>query len=151
MPCLPKVGGNRSFRATVSEETMAGARALIVDDSTTLRRYIVDLLVSAPGVHVIGEAASGSEALTMARELNPDLVLMDVRMPGTNGLETTVQLKREMPHVQVIILTTYDLPEYREAARMSGASGYVVKRALPEALLPAIQEVCARQSVIVAS
>jgi DNA-binding NarL/FixJ family response regulator len=120
---------------------MAGARTLIVDDDVRLRRCVRDLLASAPEVQVVGEAASGPEALDKVRELRPDLVLMDVRMPGCNGLETTAQLKREMPRVQVIILTTYDLPEYRDAADASGASGYVAKQALSETLLPTIRDV----------
>jgi DNA-binding NarL/FixJ family response regulator len=134
-----------------SEATMARARTLIVDDNARLRRCIRDLLVSAPDVKVVGEAVSGPDGLVKARDLDPDLVLMDVRMQGSSGLETTVQLKREMPHVRVIILTSYDLPEYREAAQSSGASGCVVKRDLPEALLPTIRDVCAIKSVTVVS
>ena len=129
---------------------MAGARTLIVDDDARLRRCIRDLLASAPGMEVVGEAASGSEALDKARSLHPDLVLMDVRMPGGNGLETTMQIKGEMPQVQVIILTTYDLPEYRDAAIDSGASGYVVKHMLSEVLLPTIRDVRASQFASIA-
>jgi DNA-binding NarL/FixJ family response regulator len=124
---------------------MAETKTLIVDDDAWLRRCVRDLLVSAPEVQIIGEAASGPEALDMVRELHPDLVLMDVRMPGSNGLKTTAQLKREMPQIQVIILTSYDLPEYRAAAQASGASGFVVKHTLPDTLLPAIRDVCINQ------
>lgn len=126
---------------------MAGARTLIVDDDARLRRCIRDLLASAPEIEVVGEATNGSEALDKVRYLHPDLVLMDVRLPGCNGLDTTAQVKREMPRVQVIILTTYDLPEYRDAAIDSGASGYVVKHTLPEVLLPTIKDVCTRELI----
>ena len=126
---------------------MTGARTLIVDDDARLRRCIRDLLASAPEIEVVGEATNGSEALDKVRYLHPDLVLMDVRLPGCNGLDTTAQVKREMPRVQVIILTTYDLPEYRDAAIDSGASGYVVKHTLPEVLLPMIRDVCIRELI----
>jgi DNA-binding NarL/FixJ family response regulator len=118
---------------------------LVVDDDARLRRCIAKILASTPEIEIVGEATSGPEAIELSRELRPDLVLMDVRMPGSNGLETTEQLKREMPQVQVIILTTYDLAEYRDAAIESGASGYVVKRALSEHLVPTIRDVRARQ------
>jgi DNA-binding NarL/FixJ family response regulator len=130
--------------------TMAGAKTLIVDDDARLRRCIRNLLDSAPDIEFIGEATSGPEALDMMRKLRPDLVLMDVRMPGSSGLDTTVQIKREMPQVQVIILTTYDLPEYRDAAIDSGASGYVAKREMAEGLIPTIRDIRARQFASVA-
>ena len=127
---------------------MAGAKTLIVDDDARLRRCVRDVLAFAPEIEIIGEATTGPEALDKVWDLRPDLVLMDVRMPGCNGLDATVQIKREMPQVQVILLSTYDLPEYREAAIDSGASGYVVKRTLSEALLPTIRDVCAKERVV---
>ena len=83
----------------------------------------------------IGEASDGEEAISKARDLNPDLVLMDVRMGGMNGLNATQQLKDEYPQMAIIILSAYDLQEYREAARIRGASGYVVKMNMAEELL----------------
>jgi len=120
-------------------------RTLIVDDNAGFRRRVKEFLASEPDIEVIGEAADGREAILKARELQPDLVLMDVRMPGINGLEATRQLKDEMPKLEVIILTIYDLQEYREAALASGASGYVVKKSLIEELLPAIRGGMTRQ------
>jgi len=120
-------------------------RTLIVDDNARFRRRVKEFLASEPDIEVIGQAADGREAILEARELQPDLVLMDVRMPGINGLEATRQLKDEMPKLKVIILTIYDLQEYREAALASGASGYVVKKSLIEELLPAIRGGMTRQ------
>jgi len=120
-------------------------RTLIVDDNATFRRRVKEFLASEPDIEVIGEAADGQEAILKARALHPDLVLMDVRMPGTNGLDATRQLKEEMPELRVIILTIYELQEYREAALASGANGYVVKKSLIEELVPVIREVMTRQ------
>ena len=121
-------------------------RTLIVDDNASFRRGVKVLLAYEPDIVVIGEAADGQEAILKARELKPDLVLMDVRMPGTNGIAATRQLKEEMPELKVIVLTIFDLEEYREAAMASGADGYVVKKSLIEELVPAIREGMTRQS-----
>ena len=120
-------------------------RTLIVDDNASFRRRVKEFLASEPDIEVIGEAADGREAILKARALHPDLVLMDVRMPGTNGLDATRQLKEEMPELRVIILTIYELQEYREAALASGANGYVVKKSLIEELVPAIRGAMTRQ------
>jgi len=114
-------------------------RTLIVDDDASFRRRVKEFLTSEPDIEVIGEAADGQEAFLKTRELQPDLVLMDVRMPGVNGVDVTRQLKDEMPELSVIILTIFDMQEYREAAMASGASGYVVKKSLIEELVPAIR------------
>jgi len=120
-------------------------RTLIVDDNASFRRRVKEFLASEPDIEVIGEAADAQEAILKAKELQPDLVLMDVRMPGTNGIAATRQLKDEMPELRVIILTIYDLQEYREAALASGANGYVVKKSLIEELVPAIRGGMTRQ------
>ena len=98
-----------------------------------------------PEINVVGEANDGVEAISKARDLEPDLVLMDVRMAGMNGLSATQQLKDEYPQMAIIILSTYDLQEYREAARARGASGYVVKMHMAEELLPTIHRAMAEQ------
>ena len=120
---------------------MSAVKTLIVDDNASFRRRVSELLTSEPDIAVVGEAADGREALRKARQLEPDIVLMDVRMPGMNGIDATRQLRREVPEIQVIILTTYDLEEYRKAVAASGASGYVVKKSMLETLLPTIQEI----------
>jgi two-component system response regulator NreC len=114
-------------------------RTLIVDDRADFRRRVKEVLASEPDIEVIGEAADGQEAILKARELRPDVVLMDVSMPGRNGIDATRQLKDEMPEVRVIILSIFDLPQYKEAAMAGGASSYVVKQSLFKELLPAIR------------
>jgi DNA-binding NarL/FixJ family response regulator len=111
---------------------------LLVDDSVLMLQQVKGLITTVPGIEVIGEAMDGLEAITKARELRPHLVLMDVRLPGQNGLEATRQLKAEMPELQVIVLTLYDLPIYRDTALANGASDYVIKKAMRRELLPAI-------------
>jgi DNA-binding NarL/FixJ family response regulator len=114
-------------------------RALLVDDNADFRRSMKEFLALEPDIEVIGEAANGQEAILRARELKPDLVLMDVRMPGISGIDATRQLKDELPELKVIILTIFDLQAYRDAAIASGANGYVTKGSLFEELLPAIR------------
>lgn len=117
-------------------------RALIVDDNARFRRRLKQFLASVPFVDVIGEAATGQEAVAAGLELKPDLVLMDVRMPGMNGVNATRRLKDEVPQTKVIVLSVYDLQEYKDAALASGASDYVIKKSMIEDLIPAIRRAC---------
>ena len=114
-------------------------RILIVDDDARLRERAKELLAAEPDISVIGEATDGREAIDKARTLKPELILMDIKMPAMNGLEATRQLTAEMPALNVIMLTLFDLPEYQEAALASGASGYVIKKEMLETLLPLIR------------
>jgi DNA-binding NarL/FixJ family response regulator len=132
----------RTYPALESEMTMSPIKTLIVDDNAGFRRRVRNFLDFEPDIEIVGEAADGQEGLCKARQLGPDLVLTDVRMPGMNGIDVTRQLRSEMPAIQVIILTMCDLPAYREAAAASGAGGYVVKGSLVQALLPVIRQVC---------
>ena len=120
-------------------------RTLVADDDAGFRQRVREFLASEPDIEVVGEAGDGDEAILSARELKPDLVLMDVRMPKMNGVGATRQLKDEMPEVEVIMVSVFDLPEYREAAMASGASGYVVKKLMVEQLVPEIRRVCSDQ------
>lgn len=115
------------------------ARTLLVDDDAGFRRRVREFLASEPTIEVIGEAADGKEAILKARELKPSVVLMDLRMPGTNGVDATRLIKDEMPQIKVIVLSLYDVDEYRQAAAASGASAYVLKKSLIKELIPAIQ------------
>jgi len=114
-------------------------KILIVDDNRLFRKRLKVFLAEQPEIMVVGEALDGQTALSKARELEPDVVLMDIRMKHTNGFHATKKLKDELPWIKVIILSSYDLKEYREAAQATGASAYVVKKDLFDDLLPAIQ------------
>lgn len=114
-------------------------KILIVDDNVHFRRRVREFLASEPDIEVVGEAADGHEVILKARELRPDLVIMDVRMPEMNGVTATRQLKEEIADLRIIMLTVFDLEEYREVALASGADGYVTKSSLTDELLPTIR------------
>lgn len=103
------------------------ARLLIVDDHTLVRQGIARLLAEAEGIEVVGEAGDGWEAISKARDLKPDLVLMDVRLPRMSGLDATRIIKQEMPDVDVILLTVSDDGDDIYQAVTAGAKGYVLK------------------------
>ncbi len=125
----------------ISDRTPAqrAARVLIVDDHELARAGLRSMLTGAPGLEVAGEATNGREALEMCRRLHPDLALVDVRMPGLNGLETTRALKAEFPTVIVVMVTMYDNPEYLLEALKAGAAGYVLKDATRDDLLGTVR------------
>jgi DNA-binding NarL/FixJ family response regulator len=102
-------------------------RVLIVDDQTLVREGFRMILDAQEDIEVVGEAADGLEASAQARALRPDVVLMDVRMPGRDGLEATREILSEMPETHVLILTTFDLNEYVYEAMKAGASGFLLK------------------------
>ncbi len=111
---------------------MSAERVLLADDSLLARRAIRTLLGRDSGFEVVGEAEDGSQALALARKHKPDLVLMDINMPGCDGLLATRLIKRELPHVVVVILTVSDdAGDLFEAIR-SGAQGYLLKSLEPE-------------------
>ena len=113
---------------------------LIADDDPRFRRFIKELLSDEPDIEIIGEAADGEEAIHKAEELEPDLILMDVRMPNVNGLKATRQLKEKMPELKIIMLTLYDFEEYGEAAKAAGAVDYILKKSINEEIIPAISK-----------
>jgi len=116
-------------------------RALVVDDDTRFRQCVKRLLLSQPGIEVAGEAADGHEAILQAQSLAPDLILMDIRMGGMDGIKATRQLKDKMPGVKIVLVSLYDLEEYRDAASRSGADAYVIKREMVDSLVPVIRNV----------
>ena len=118
---------------------MRKMKVLIVDDNVRFGQFVRELLYSEEGLQIIGDAADGVEAIRKAKELKPDLVLMDISMPRMNGLDATRRLKKIMPELAIIILTIHELDEYREAAMASGASAYVLKKAMMEELIPAVR------------
>ena len=111
---------------------MKAKRVLIADDSTPARKAIRTLLKGDSGFEVVGEAEDGSQALVLAKEIKPDLVLMDINMPGYDGLLATRLIKRELPRMVVVMLTVSDdAGDLFEAIR-SGAQGYLLKSLEPE-------------------
>ena len=118
---------------------MSRTRVLIVDDQPLMRAGFKSVLEASGGVDVVGEAATGAEAIEQARRLDPDVVLMDVRMPDMDGIEAT----RRMPQQKVLILTTFGLDEYIIEALRAGASGFLLKDAPVDDLLGAVRAVAA--------
>jgi DNA-binding NarL/FixJ family response regulator len=124
-------------------------RILLADDQALVRGGLRMILDAQPDLEVIGEAADGREALRQARELSPDVVLMDVRMPQLDGLETTRRLLgRAEPSPKVIVLTTFDLDDYVYDAIRAGASGFLLKSAPPRQLVDGIRTVMAGDALL---
>ena len=123
---------------------------LLADDHALMRESFRALLDASPGFAPIGEAGNGAEAVRMARELRPDVVLMDVRMPEMDGIEATRRIcsAPETADVRVLILTTFDLDEYVYAALQAGASGFLVKDATAAELLNGIRLVAAGEALL---
>lgn len=118
---------------------MAPIRVLVVDDHTLIRQGIVGLLESQPDIEVVGQAGNGREAVAAAQAIGPDVVLMDIAMPGINGLTATREMKERRPDVRVLILTIHDREDYLFQALRAGASGYVLKGADVQDLLAAVR------------
>ncbi|WP_327072157.1 response regulator transcription factor [Kitasatospora purpeofusca] len=123
-------------------------RVLLVDDEELLRLAFGMILRAEPDMEPVGEAADGAAAVELARRLRPDVVLMDVRMPGTDGIEATRLLLREVPGTRVLVLTTFDLDAYAFEALRAGASGFLLKNSRPEELLGAIRDVARGDAVV---
>lgn len=125
-------------------------RVLLVDDQTLVRAGFRTILESEPGILVVGEAANGAAGLTLARELAPDVICMDVQMPGSDGLAATRAIVSDSTvHSAVLILTTFDREDYLFAALQNGASGFILKNSTPESLIEAVQ-VLARGDALLA-
>ncbi|GAA4010753.1 response regulator transcription factor [Streptomyces marokkonensis] len=124
---------------------------LIADDQPLQRFGFRMLLESQDDMTVLGEAANGAEAARMTAELHPDVVLMDVRMPGLDGIEATRRIVAGGDRTRVLILTTFDLDEYAYAGLRAGASGFLVKDAQPEELLAGIRAVATGDAVVAPS
>jgi DNA-binding NarL/FixJ family response regulator len=124
---------------------------LIADDQPLQRFGFRMLLESQDDMTVVGEAANGSEAVRMTAEFRPDVVLMDVRMPGLDGIEATRRIAAAGDRTRVLILTTFDLDEYAYSGLRAGASGFLVKDAQPEDLLSGIRAVATGDAVVAPS
>ena len=116
-------------------------RLLVVDDQELVRRGLVTLLNMEDDLEVVAEAAHGQEAVEKCCQLQPDVVLMDVQMPGMNGVEATKEILKRMPQVKVLVLTTFAEDEYIVKLVRAGASGYLLKNMQPDLLSDAIRAV----------
>lgn len=121
---------------------------LIADDQPLQRFGFRMLLESQDDITVLGEASNGGEALRMTAELRPDVVLMDIRMPGMDGIEATRRIVATGERTRVLILTTFDLDEYAHAGLRAGASGFLIKDAQPEELLSGLRSVATGDAVV---
>jgi DNA-binding NarL/FixJ family response regulator len=128
-------------------------RVLLAEDQAIVRAGFHALLDAEADLEIVGEAADGNEAVELARELRPDLVLMDVRMPNLDGLEATRQIAADptLDHTRVLVLTTFELDEYVFGALRAGASGFLLKGGEPRELLAAIRLVAAGDALLAPS
>jgi DNA-binding NarL/FixJ family response regulator len=122
-------------------------RVVVADDQAAIRTGLVMILDSAPDITVVGEAADGLAAVGMARDRKPDVVLMDIRMPGIDGIEATRRLIGESV-CEVLVLTTFDLDEYVDSALAAGAAGFLLKSVEAPALLAAVRAVAKGDGVL---
>lgn len=123
-------------------------RVMIVDDHPVVRTGLRELFTAYPDIEVVGEAADGGEALAVAADKAPDVVLLDVRMPGALGVHVVRRLKERAAGLKVLILTTFDDDEYLFGALREGADGYLLKTVSPEALANAIKTVAVGERII---
>lgn len=114
-------------------------RVLVVDDHPFFRRCLVDVINASGDIDVVGECADGSEVLPAVRELRPEIVLMDVRMPHLSGLDAAAALQREQPQVRVVLLTSDTAESSRATARANGVTDYLIKGADPDLILDALR------------
>ena len=138
----------RSRRADVAERaafqrevTIATGRVLIVEDQRIVREGLQVILQSCPGLEIVGGVGDGQEAIKMTGALRPNLVLMDISMPGITGIDSAGEIKKRYPDTKVIVLTIHSEQEYLQAALEAGANGYVLKDATTDELITAIQQV----------
>ncbi len=127
---------------------MAEIAVLIADDQRLMREGLATLLSLAPDIRIVGQAADGAEAIDLARQLRPDVILMDIQMPGTDGVAATQTIHLELPDTRVIILTTFDDDEYLLTGLRAGACGYLLKDMPSEQLAQAIRAAARGESPI---
>jgi DNA-binding NarL/FixJ family response regulator len=120
---------------------MASLRVLVVDDHESVRRGVCAILSSRPDLEICGEAADGNEAVTKAMALHPQVVVMDVSMPGMDGISAAREILKAQPSTAIIILSMHDSKQLMESARKIGIRGYVTKGQAGSALLDAVEAV----------
>jgi len=114
-------------RKIAASQKPSGLTVLIADDKASFRRAVSSILADLPDLKLLAEAADGAEAIAKAAELNPDLVLLDISLPGIHGVEAAYRIRELVPHTRILFLTQYDSPDFVQAALRSGAEGYVLK------------------------
>ncbi len=122
-------------------------RVLLAEDSADFRQGICYLIQSVDDLEVVGEATTGLEAIKLANELQPDVILMDLQMPGTNGIEATRQIIHASPHISILMLTMFEDDDSVFAALRAGARGYLLKGALKAEIVRAIHNVASGEAV----
>jgi len=123
-------------------------RVMVVDDDELMRTGLRAVLSSDDGIEVVEEAGDGEQAVRRAKRSRPELVLMDVRMPGQDGIAATADLLAAVPEAKVVILTTFEEDEYIHGALRAGASGFLLKRTSPEDLTAAVHRVSAGEALL---
>jgi DNA-binding NarL/FixJ family response regulator len=121
---------------------------LIADDDDLMRAGLVELLTADPSIEIVGQAATGREAVEQTRRLAPDVVLMDIRMPDLDGIDATRELASAAPLTKVLIVTTFEQDDYIFGALRAGASGFLLKRTRPEELIAAVHTIAAGDSLL---
>lgn len=121
---------------------------IIADDQAVVRAGIAAIIDAEPDLHVVGQAADGDAAVALALERRPDVVLMDIRMPGCDGLTATARISARSPATRVVVLTTFDLDEYVYAALRAGAAGFLLKDTDPERVIDAVRVVTAGAALL---
>ena len=139
-PITPVVGGIAAMESRTQDLTTAYPTILIVDDHAKIRDALHDWLRIVFPSCLCQKAASGEEALTLASRQQPDVVLMDIGLPGIDGLEATRRLKKLVPDVPVVIITIHEDVEYRTSAQAAGASAYIPKHRIGTELIPVLQQ-----------
>ena len=127
---------------------MTNIRVLLADDHSLVRRGFRRLLEDEPGISVVGEACDGAEAIELARRIRPDVIIMDMSMPGLNGTQATIEILKFLPGAGIIILSMYEEANYVRNAMRAGARGYLLKNASEVDLAAAIKEVARGKKVV---
>lgn len=131
--------------------TASAVRVVLADDQPLVRAGLRVLMADTPGIEVVGEAGTGAEAVQLARDVCPDVVVMDIRMPGMDGIEATRLITAELESTRVLVLTTFDDDDYVYGALRAGASGFLVKDMALEDILAAIHVVATGDGLIAPS